>query len=82
MIRNGAPFANTPIAPRKGGDPDLRAVGDDRLLCLAAAVGVEDVECEIMLLEQPGLVADLGDERFPDAAAPDRDLQAILGEGG
>jgi hypothetical protein len=67
-------------AEEAGGDADLRAVGDDGLLRLATAVGVEDVELEILLLEQARLVADLGDESFPNTAAADRDLQVVLGD--
>ena len=79
MIRTGAPFANTPIAPRKpGGDADLRAVGDHRLLGFAAAVGVENIEIEIVLFEYAGLVADLGNEGFADAATADRNLEPVL----
>ncbi len=59
-------------------DADLGAVRDHRLLRLAAAVGVEDVQLELVLLEQPGVVADLGDEGLADAAPADRDLEPVL----
>src|SRR4029434_4032940 len=55
-------------------DADLRAVGDHGLLGLAAAVGIENVEREIVAFEQAGLVADLGDEGFANAAPADCDL--------
>src|SRR5262249_8413521 len=42
----------------------------------------EDVEREVVLLEQPGPVADLGDEGLADAAPADRDLEPILGAAG
>jgi hypothetical protein len=58
---------------------DLGAVGDHRLLGLAAAVGIEDVEHDFVLVEQAGLVADLGDEGLADAAAANRDLEPLLG---
>src|SRR5262249_59210270 len=60
------------------GDAELRAVGDDRLLGLAAAIGIENVECEVVPFEQAGLVADLGHEGFADAAAADRNLELIV----
>ena len=83
MMRNGAPLANTPIAPEEArAGADLRAVRDHRLLGLAAAVGVEDVEHDIVLVEQAGLVADLGDEGLADAAPADRDLEPLLGLAG
>src|SRR5262249_10542057 len=71
---------HTDGAEEARGHADLRAVGDDGLLGLAAAVGVEDIEREIVLLEVAGGVADLGDESLADAAAADGDLQAVLGE--
>src|SRR5262249_40885419 len=58
------------------------AVGDHRLLGLAAPVGVEDVEREVVLLEEAGLVADLGDECLADAAPADRDLELVGGAAG
>ena len=61
------------------GDADLRAVRDHRLLGLAAAIGIENVEGEVVPVEQAGLVADLGDEGFANAAPADRDLELVLG---
>src|SRR5262249_28546088 len=76
-------FRKHPDRPEETrGDADLGAVGDHRLLGLPAAVGVEDVEREVVLLEEAGLVADLGDESLADAAAADRDLEPIPGAAG
>src|SRR5262249_61939411 len=74
------PFGEYPDrAEEARGDADLRAVRDHRLLGLAAAIGIENVEGEVMRVEQAGLVADLGDEGLADAAPADRDLELILG---
>src|SRR5262249_34248250 len=64
-------------AEKAGGDADLRAVGDHRLLGLAAAIGIENVQREVVALEHAGLVADLGDEGFANAAAAHRDLERV-----
>ena len=74
------PFGEDPDrAEEARGDADLRAVRDHRLLGLAAAIGIENVEGEIVPFEQAGLVADLGDEGLADAAPADRDLEVIPG---
>src|SRR5262249_39177369 len=65
-------------AKKARGHADLGAVRDHRLLGLAAAVGIEDVEREVVLAKQAGIVADLGDKGLANAAAADRDLQPVL----
>src|SRR6185503_1222373 len=65
-------------AQKSRGHADLRAVGDDHLLRLAAALGVEDIEGESVLLEDAGILSELGDEGLADAARAHRDLEVIL----
>ena len=60
------------------GDTDLRAVGHDRLLCLATAVGVDNVELQSMPGEESGFLADFGDAAFADAPATDGNRDRIL----
>ena len=68
---------------RAGADADIDARRDDRLQGLAAALRVEHVEHEAVLLEDAGVLAKLGDALLPAAALPDRDLERVLrGRGG
>jgi hypothetical protein len=55
-------------AEQSRAEPDVDRAGDDHLQRLAAALGVEDVEVEAMLLEDAGLLAELGDRTLPAAA--------------
>ena len=59
----------------------MRGVGDDDLDRLAAALGVENVEREAVLLEDAGVLPELGDEGLADAARADRKLEMVLGDG-
>ena len=45
---------------------------------LAAALGVEHVKREAMLLEDAGVLAEFRHALLPAAALPDRDLERIL----
>ena len=65
-------------AEKSVGNADLRAVGDDDLLGLAAALGIKDVERQPMLLEDAGVLAQLRHEGLADAACADGDLEMIL----
>src|SRR5712671_1889800 len=72
-------FGKYPDGAKKArGHADLGAVRDHRLLGFAATVGIEDVEREVVLAEQPGIVANLGDEGLTNAAAADCDLEPVL----
>jgi hypothetical protein len=66
-------------AEKSGGDADLHAVGDHRLLGLAAALRVDDVEREPVLLEDAGVLTEIGDKGLADAARAHRDLEGIVG---
>src|SRR5262249_56619254 len=78
---NGRPLGDHAEGSKEArGDADLGTVRDDSLLGLATAVGIEDIEREIVLLEVAGVIANLGDERLANAAAADGDLQTVLGE--
>src|SRR5262249_53684880 len=68
-------------AEHAGGDAYLRAVGDDRLLRLAAAVGVDQVEVQPVWGEQAGILADLGEAALADAAPADRHRELALRAG-
>src|SRR6185436_19921753 len=61
-----------------GPDADVDAAGEHDLDGLAAALGVEHVEREAMLLEDAGVLAELRHALLPAAALPDRDLERIL----
>ena len=56
----------------------MRGVGDDDLDRLAAALGIEDIEREAVLLEDAGVLSKLGDEGLADAARADRKLELVL----
>ena len=58
--------------------PDIDAVGDDRLQSFGAALGVKDFQQEPVLLEEPVVLADLGDALLPAAALADRNLESLL----
>ena len=59
-------------------DPDIDAAGENDLDGLAASLGVEQFEGETVLLEDAGILAELGHALLPAAALPDRDLERIL----
>ena len=65
-----------------GTDADVDAAGEHDLDGLAAALGVEHVEREAMLLEDAGVLAELRHALLPAAALPDRDLERILRDRG
>src|SRR5262249_1268859 len=69
---------------RGGAEPDAYsdAAGNDRLLGLAAALRVEDVERDAALLEEAGALSELGRRRLPVAAGADRELDRMVGKGG
>ena len=81
MMRMGAPFAvGAEAAEHPGAEADVDRAGDDDLQRLAAALGVEDVEIEAVLLEDAGLLAELGDGAFPAAADRRGDLERFGGK--
>ena len=61
-----------------GTDADVDAAGEHDLDGLTAALGVEHVEREAMLLEDAGVLAEFRHALLPAAALPDRDLERIL----
>ena len=63
-----------------GAEADVDRAGDDDLQRLAAALGVEDVEIEAVLLKDAGLLAELGDRAFPAAADRRGDLERFGGK--
>src|SRR5258708_3163499 len=58
--------------------PDVAAAGDHRLLGLAAALRIEQLEFYPMPPEHATALADLGDGGRPVAVLPDRELEPIL----
>src|SRR5690242_15504386 len=66
-----------------GADPDAEvdARRDHRLERLAAALRVEHLERQAMLLEEAGVLAELRDALLPAAALADRDLERVVGAG-
>ena len=66
-------------AEHAGGRAELDAAGDHRLLGLAAALGIEDVEHDAVLLEDAAALAELGDRGIPQPALADRDAQRVVG---
>ena len=78
MMRTGAPLAKADMAPRvPTANPDIGAAGDHRLQGLARARGVEDLELDAVLLEDAGLVAEMGDRGVPIAALADGELELV-----
>ena len=69
-------------AQRAGADADLDAAGDHRLLRLGAAVGVEDVERQALLAEEPGTVAPDRDAGVPEALLADGHFKRLRMRGG
>src|SRR6185295_6929926 len=61
---------------------EINAAGDDRLQGLAAAGRVDHLELQTMLLEDSGLVAEVGNGRIPVAALANGHLHEIIREGG
>src|SRR5262249_13989874 len=62
-----------------GPDADVDAAGDDRLHRLAAAVGIENLEIEPVLLEDAGALADVGNAAVPVVGRTDRELERVVG---
>src|SRR5262249_9279880 len=65
-----------------GGDTDIDAAGDHRLLSFARTIGVHDLKFEAVLLEDAGKLADFRDRGVPIAALADRQLHLVLCRGG
>src|SRR5271166_2967409 len=61
-----------------GADPDIDAPGDDGLQGLAAAIGIEQLQCQAMLREDAGPLSDGGKTTIPVVWRPHRDLESIL----
>ena len=81
MMRTGAPLAKAPSVPNTPAlSPTSTDAGHDDLHRLAAALRVEDFQVEAVLLEDAGLLAELGDGAFPAAADRRRDLQGLRGK--
>jgi hypothetical protein len=64
----------------EGADPgaDVGAAGDHRLLRLARARSVENFQLEPMLLEEAGILPELGERVLPGAGQAPGNLQPIL----
>ena len=78
-MRIGAPLANAPMRAEKADlTADVGGSGNDDLDRLAAALRVENVEFDAVLLEDAGVLAQLRHEGFADAAAALRELETIL----
>src|SRR4029079_1860648 len=58
---------------------DLGAVGDHHLDGFTAALGVQNIEREPMLLEEAGVLAELSDKGLAHPAGANRDLEMVLG---
>src|SRR5262249_21381147 len=61
--------------------PDIGAARDHRLLRLAGALGVEDVEHERVLLEEAGILPELRERVLPGPGEPGGDAQPVLRDG-
>jgi hypothetical protein len=61
---------------------ELDAAGNHRLLGFAAALGVEDVQRDPVLLEDAAALAEFDHRGVPQAALPDCDPQRIVGKRG
>ncbi len=68
-------------ALRADGEAEIGGAGDHRLQRLARARGVDDLERDTVLLEDAGLLAEIGHRGVPVAALADRDLEEIIGCG-
>jgi hypothetical protein len=72
-LRIGAEHAH-----HAGCNADIDAAGNHRLLGFSATLGVEDVEIQTVLLEDPRSRSDLGNRGVPPAALSDCKLQLVL----
>ena len=62
-------------------DPDVGAAREHRLLGLAAALGIEQLQLEAVLTKYPAALPNLGDRGRPVAVLPDRELEPVLRTG-
>ena len=65
-----------------GRGPQFDAAGDHRLLGLAAALGVQNIQHDAMLLEDAAALAEFRHRGIPQAALTDRDPQRVVGQRG
>ena len=80
-MRTGAPLAKALMVPRKPIWPPIWAApGDYHLDRLTAALGVENVELDAMLLEDAGILAELRHEGLSHPAAAHRKLEPVIGK--
>src|SRR4029079_7241390 len=68
-------------AERADRQSEIDAAGDDRLQGLAASGRVDHLELQTMLLEDSGLVAEVGNGRIPVAALANGHLHEIISKG-
>ena len=76
-LRIGAEHAH-----HAGGDADIDAARNHRLLGLARAIGVDDLQLQAVFLEDAGELADFGHRGVPVAALADRQFHLVLRAGG
>ena len=67
-------------AKRSGRNSDIDASGNHRLLGLAAARCVDDLQFKAGAAKDTGRLADFGDGRIPQAALPDGQPDEIVGK--
>ena len=65
-----------------GGNADIDAARNHRLLRLARAIGVDDLQLQAMFLEDAGELADFRHRSVPVAALADRQFHLVLRAGG
>jgi len=78
MMRTGAFLEKARAAPMMPPHPDIDAAREHRLQRLGAALGVEQLQRQAMLLEDACALAELGYRGIPIAALANRELQHIL----
>jgi hypothetical protein len=71
----------TDRAQSAAGDSDLGAARQHGLQSLAAALGVKNIQFQIVFAENPGALAEFRHRRIPVAFLPDRELQTVGGSG-